>query len=471
MFYNRGASQITVDSGSHLTGFLHTKPTPKKSEYINGVKRIFGSILVPFTFLFSLPKKGRDVTNPVIFNKNGKKKFALKPTEKDISASIADKMLTNMAPKNINKKPKTMPKSVKKVAAIPVMTLLVGAAFFAMFAFNSPEYLVYIQDGTNVTAIKTQARDVKSILIEQGITLGGEDKLSVSLDQTTSDNLTIIIKRAFNITITSKDGQKNVELADGTVKDALAKAGITVWQDDVITPALTTKLTADMNISYKQVSFKYEQSTESLPYKTVKVNNATLAKGTTKVTQAGVAGQKTVKYKLIYVDGVLSSKQVIDTVISKSSVDEIIAVGTKTTTTTKANTTTSSSNSSVTTGSSSSSVTLSASAKAAGLTEDQVKSVKSAETTAYTHTGSRTATGTWPRVGSSTKFGTVAVNPKVIPYGTKLYIEGYGYAIAEDTGGPEFQTTSKVRLDLFMNSEAECRIYGRHYNVRVYILK
>lgn len=463
MFYNKGASQITIDSGSHLTGFLHTKPTPKKSEYIIGVKRIFGSILVPFTFLFSLPKKGRDVTNPVIFNKNGKKKFAIKPTEKDISASIAEKMLTNMAPKNINKKPKTMPKSVKKVAAIPVMTLLVGAAFFAMFAFNSPEYLVYIQDGTNITAIKTQARDVKSILIEQGITLGGEDKLSVSLDQTTSDNLTIIISRAFNVTITTKDGQKNVELADGTVKDALTKAGITVWQDDVITPALTTKLTADMNITYKQVSFKYEQSTESIAYKTVKVNNATLTKGTTKVSQAGVAGQKTVKYKLIYVDGSLSSKQVIDTVITKNAVDEIVSVGTKTTTT--KSTTTTSSNSYTTTSSSSSGVTLSASAKAAGLTEAQVKSVISAETTAYSHTGYRTATGTWPKVG------TVAVNPKVIPYGTRLYIEGYGYAVAEDTGGPEFQTTSKVRLDLFMNSEAECTIYGRHYNVKVYILK
>lgn len=463
MFYNKGASQISIDSGSHLTGFLHTKPTPKKSEYLNGVKRIFGSILVPFTFLFSLPKKGRDVTNPVIFNKNGKKKFALKPTEKDISASIAEKMLTNMSPKNINKKPKTMPKSIKKVAAIPVMTLLVGAAFFAMFAFNSPEYLVYIQDGTNVTAIKTQARDVKSILIEQGITLGGEDKLSVSLDQTTSDNLTIIINRAFNVTITTKDGQKTVELADGTVKDALTKAGITVWQDDVITPALTTKLTADMNISYKQVSFKYEQSTESIAYKTVKVNNATLTKGTTKVTQAGVAGQKTVKYKLIYVDGVLSSKQVIDTVITKSAVDEIIAVGTKTATTTKTNTKPATTNTGTT--SSNGSVTVSASATAAGLTADQVKSVISAETTAYTHTGYRTATGTWPKVG------TVAVNPKVIPYGTRLYIEGYGYAVAEDTGGPEFQTTSKVRLDLFKNSEAECQIYGRRYNVKVYILK
>ena len=48
--------------------------------------------------------------------------------------------------------------------------------------------------------------------------------------------------------------------------------------------------------------------------------------------------------------------------------------------------------------------------------------------TAYTHTGHRTATGTYPRIG------TVAVDPDKIPYGTKLYIPGYGYGRTEDTG-------------------------------------
>ena len=49
--------------------------------------------------------------------------------------------------------------------------------------------------------------------------------------------------------------------------------------------------------------------------------------------------------------------------------------------------------------------------------------------TGYTHTGSRTATGTYPRRG------TIAVDPDVIPLGTKLYVPGYGYGVAEDTGG------------------------------------
>jgi len=52
------------------------------------------------------------------------------------------------------------------------------------------------------------------------------------------------------------------------------------------------------------------------------------------------------------------------------------------------------------------------------------------EATAYCYTGNRTATGTWP------SRGTIAVDPEVIPLGTRLHIEGYGEGIAEDTGGP-----------------------------------
>lgn len=456
MFYDKGASRISIEKGSHLTGFLHTKPTPKKNEYLIGFKKIIGSIFVPFTFLFSILKRDRKV-DQIVYNKKGKKKFAVKQGRQDISAAIAEKMIVSMTPKHVNKKPKAIPKSVKKVAAIPVMTLLVFSAFFAMFAFNSPQYTIFLHDGNSFVAVRTEARDVKSFLIEQGIALGGEDKLSVSLDQATSDNLSITIKRAFPVTITTKEGKVTVELAEGTVKDALAKAEITIWQDDLVKPAMSTQLTSGMNITYQQVSYKYEEKTETVAYKTVKINNSTMLKGTTKVTQSGVNGAKTVKYKLVYVDGKLTGKEVINTIITKSAVNEIVAVGTKVKTTTTTSTTT-------TTTATGSNITISATAQAAGVTSSMVKKTISAETTAYTHTGYRTATGTWPKVG------TVAVDPKLIPYGTKMYIEGYGFATAEDTGG-FIKWSTGYAIDLFMETEAECIIYGRHHNTKVYILK
>ncbi|HCO18721.1 MAG TPA: hypothetical protein DIT39_03815, partial [Tissierellales bacterium] len=91
----------------------------------------------------------------------------------------------------------------------------------------------------------------------------------------------------------------------------------------------------------------------------------------------------------------------------------------------------------------------------------------------YTSTGKRpgdryygiTATGTRARPG------TVAVDPRVIPLGTKLYIQSldgtkdYGFAIAEDVGG----AIKGEKIDLFFNSATDVRYFGRR-DVKVYIL-
>ena len=63
--------------------------------------------------------------------------------------------------------------------------------------------------------------------------------------------------------------------------------------------------------------------------------------------------------------------------------------------------------------------------------------------------------------------GPVAVDPSVIPLGTRLYIPGYGFGVAQDTGG---SFISGNTVDLFMNTEAECRSWGIR-SVKIYILK
>ena len=81
------------------------------------------------------------------------------------------------------------------------------------------------------------------------------------------------------------------------------------------------------------------------------------------------------------------------------------------------------------------------------------------EATAYTHTGNPTASGVYP-----TAYHTVSVDPNVIPLGTRMYIEGYGYAVAEDTG-------SAIKgniLDLFFDTYEECVEWGyRTVNVTI----
>ena len=88
--------------------------------------------------------------------------------------------------------------------------------------------------------------------------------------------------------------------------------------------------------------------------------------------------------------------------------------------------------------------------------------------TAYTYTGHNCATGVAPQPGY------IAVNPKVIPYGTKMYIRTadgsfiYGYAVAADTGG--FVTSHPTGVDLFMSTRSACVSFGVR-NVEIYILE
>ena len=79
----------------------------------------------------------------------------------------------------------------------------------------------------------------------------------------------------------------------------------------------------------------------------------------------------------------------------------------------------------------------------------------------------RTSTGVRP------KLGTIAVNPYYIPYGTEIYVKGYGYGKAQDTGAfrnyKRADGTPVNQLDLFMNTEKECRRWGRKRNVTVLV--
>lgn len=81
------------------------------------------------------------------------------------------------------------------------------------------------------------------------------------------------------------------------------------------------------------------------------------------------------------------------------------------------------------------------------------------QSTAYTHTGNPTATGVMPSVGM------IAVDPNVIPLGTRVHVSGYGNAIATDTGG----AIKGNIIDVFMNSSGECCNWGRR-SVTVTIL-
>ena len=89
------------------------------------------------------------------------------------------------------------------------------------------------------------------------------------------------------------------------------------------------------------------------------------------------------------------------------------------------------------------------------------------EATAYSPTVEETDGNPWMTAsGMKSGRGVVAVDPKVIPLGSKLYVEGYGYAIAGDTGG----AIKGNRIDVFFYSSGEMARWGRR-SVRVFVLE
>lgn len=86
------------------------------------------------------------------------------------------------------------------------------------------------------------------------------------------------------------------------------------------------------------------------------------------------------------------------------------------------------------------------------------------QATAYSGDGI-TASGA-PTKRNPGGYSTIAVDPRVIPIGTTVYVEGYGYAVAEDTGG----AIKGNIIDVFFHSESEANSWGRR-SVKVYILK
>lgn len=212
----------------------------------------------------------------------------------------------------------------------------------------------------------------------------------------------------------------------------------------------------------------YEHVTQSDPYQTVFVNDPALEAGTQEVVQTGVDGVCSAVYEVSYSGGERVSRQLVSQGDS-TAVDEIVHVGT-------ASVPVASVPANVPAGIPDSGDRVVDVAKnadgggtltfASGETLN-FSSVKSMTATAYTkgYGGADGCTAT----GTAVRVGVVAVDQRVIPLGTRLYIvtaDGrvtYGMAVAEDTG------VSGNIVDLYYDTYQQCIEFGRRA-ATVYVL-
>lgn len=310
------------------------------------------------------------------------------------------------------------------VVALLFSLLLVGYV-------DARKEITLVVDGVPCT-VRTMRATVGTLLEQQGIELALEDLVEPSCDTKLERTMTVNIRRAVPVTLVVGGTPMEVKTAQPTVGKALVGWGVTVDEKDRLDPAVDTPITSGKKITLVKVEERETKDQVKVPFTVQRRQDGNLELGQVRVVQKGEEGLAHRQLRQILEDGKLVREEVISEQVVQPPVSEIVAVGTMGTISRGGNT-------------------------------YQYSRAISAVATAYCPTdvgGSHTALGIKP------KRGIVAVDPRVIPLGARVYVENYGPALAADTGG----AIKGNRIDIFVDSHKEAVSWGRR-KVTVYVLK
>lgn len=312
---------------------------------------------------------------------------------------------------------------------------------------TSAHTVTVVADGMAKSTVVYEGQTIADALQACGVTVDSNDKLTAPTTKQVSADMVIEVTRQHAVKFTADGETKNLLVADTTVSALLAEQGITLGKDDVVTPDLSTKITADTDVTVQRVKYEEVTTEEAIPFTETVTNDSSLPRGVTRVDVQGQDGVQKVTRRNKIVDGVVTESTVLSSTVLKEAVNQVSRVGTK---------------------DPNGYATIESDGTVYDQNGNQVNYTKllTGKCSAYTG-GGITATG------APAAFGRVAVNPNVIPYGTKLFIcspDGkvvYGYAVASDTGGACMRNT--IIADLYYDTLSECYQIGVR-NMNVYIL-
>lgn len=328
-----------------------------------------------------------------------------------------------------------------------IAIILTGITVFTLALYDIVTKKVEIAVDGKEMSVNTRKKTVSEVLKEKNISLAKSDDISIPLDSPLEDNMKIEINRAVPVAINYGGNVFEINTTKNTVKELLDTLDLD-YRQDKIEPSLNAKIESGTEINIVKVDEEIKTFTESIPYKTVTKNNVKLDKGKTITVQDGQEGVKEIKIKKVYENGKLLATELVEEKIAKEPVNKIVEKGTK-------------------------EVDFTIATRGAFAGKKEMIMVATAYDLSYESTGKKPGDKWYGLTASGTKArpGVVAVDPKVIPLGTKLYIESldgtpdYGYAIAEDTGG----AIKGNKIDLFMEDAKKVKAFGRR-KVKVYIL-
>lgn len=340
----------------------------------------------------------------------------------------------------VRKKPLLLRVALILVALVATVTL-VSQPVFAQNTY-------VITDGNRTFTYTTYATDPEEVLGEAGLRLSKNDTY------TTDGTMTITVQRGREVNLIYYGDQTQVSSYGETVEELLDRLNISLGENDVVSQPLDADTYDGMTLRVDKVLKQEQTYCTSIPHETTYCYDSTLPEGSETVITAGVDGELLCTAAVTYVNGQETQRAVQEEIVTCAPITEVIAIGTG--------------------------EVPAIDPDARPVIGDGTITLPTGEVltytgtwevlaTAYTHTDEGcdyvTATGTIVHIG------TVAVDPRYIPYGTRMFIvtnDGayiYGISVAEDCGGG----IKGERIDLYFPSYRECMQFGRR-DATIYFL-
>lgn len=319
-------------------------------------------------------------------------------------------------------------------ALIPAAILLLCVTGFVW----AQKQVSVVVDGRTLH-VDSQAANVAGLLSEAQVSVGAGDLVFPSRDTKVSEGMSVVVRHATPVTVVLGSSENRIDVVGKTVADALVAAGVDPEAVTGVTPGLGTSLRPGMRIAVPDCFARISAVTTDVPFAIKEVPDGTLPKGQRRIVRPGVEGSEVRVYRSLVAGGVEGPESLTAHQVVEKPVAELVAVGS---------------------GDGSTRRQLAVAHIPARLLRD----TESPEghrihvvATAYSaeEPGASSGTATGPRA----ERGVIAVDPDVIPLGSHLYVPGYGYAIAADTGG----MINGDHIDLCFNTLGQVDAWGKRY--------
>lgn len=288
---------------------------------------------------------------------------------------------------------------------------------------------------------QTDAATVGDFLRERNVVVGPHDYVYPTPDVPLTDGLVVEYRAAVSVNVQTARQRIAVTSSAEDVGSLLEEENIRLSPADRVTPALDDAVPANGTVRIVHVVTWERTERVRVQPQTIHRLDFTITPGSTRVLAAGSAGEREQRVRFSQFDGGTIQRQVVTTRMLRKTRPRIVADGVD-------------------------EYDAFARFEARGIERTAYIAQSALEMVATAYTGDCAGCSGVTAIGRPAGHGIVAVDPSVIPLGTRLFIPGYGLAIAGDTGG----AIHGYRIDLGFNSQRDAMLFGRR-QVTVYRLK